>query len=321
MKVFTKLFCFVVMICGVLLFQTVAFAAPWPTKPINLVVAFSAGGNSDLNARSIAKYLSKELGQPVIVSNIAGSGGSIAAAQVKDAKPDGYTVLVSQLSINIAEAVGMVNFGFRDFAPVCVFSQGADEVLVVQADAPWNSLKDLVEDTKKNPGNIKLTANTGASTQWIAVALQNAGAQFNVVSSGGSGERLTLLLGKHVDMIAMPWNMIEDYVKTNKLKVLANVSPNRSSRIQNVPTLKELGYDCSYYYYNTFFMPKGTDPAIVGTLSRAVEKVVKNNGAYGKEMDGFAQSPTYLNTKDTVNYYQKELNALLKISDQLKGKK
>lgn len=320
MRRFNKLFCFAIALCILLSFHAAAFAAAWPTKPINLVVAFGAGGNSDYNARAIAKYLSKELGQPVVVSNVAGSGGTIAAAQVKDAKADGYTVLVSQLSMNLAEAVGMVNFGFRDFAPPIVFSQGADEVLVVRANAPWNSLKELVEDTKKNPGKFKLTANTGASTQWIAVALQNAGAKFNVVSSGGSGERLTLLLGNHVDIIPMPWNMVEDYVKTNKFKVLANVSPKRSQLIPNVPTLKELGYDCSYYYYNTFFLPKGTPSEIIEALSKATEKVVNSNADYKKEIAGFAQEPVFLNPKDTTAHYQQELNALLKISDQLKGK-
>jgi len=321
MKGFKKCFYLAVAVFVLLSSSAPAFAASWPAKPVNFVVAFAAGGNSDYNARAIAKYLSKELGQPVVVSNIAGSGGSIAAAQVKDAKADGYTVLVSQISMNIAEAVGMVNFGYRDFSPVCVFSRAADEVLVVRADAPWNSLQELIEDTKKNPGKYKLTANTGASTQWTAVGLQGAGARFNVVSSGGSGERLTLLLGKHVDIIPMPWNMVEDYVKTNKFKVLATVSPERSPQLPGVPSLKELGIGGSYYYYNTLFMPKGTDPAVVEALSKAVEKIVGTNDDYRKEMAGFMQKPTYLNTEDTVSHYRQELDALLKISDQLKGVK
>jgi len=321
MKGFKKSFYLAVAVFVLLSASTPVFAASWPAKPVNFVVAFAAGGNSDYNARAIAKYLSKELGQPVVVSNIAGSGGSIAAAQVKDAKADGYTVLVSQISMNIAEAVGMVKFGYRDFSPVCVFSRAADEVLVVRADAPWNSLQELIEDTKKNPGKYKLTANTGASTQWTAVGLQGAGARFNVVSSGGSGERLTLLLGNHVDIIPMPWNMVEDYVKTNKFKVLATVSPERSPQLPGVPSLKELGIGGSYYYYNTLFMPKGTDPAIVEALSKAVEKIVNTNDDYRKEMAGFMQKPTYLNTEDTVSHYRQELDALLEISDQLKGVK
>lgn len=214
----------------------------------------------------------------------------------------------------------MVNFGFKDFAPVCVFSRGADEVLVVNADSPWNTLKDMIEDSKKNPGKYKVTANTGASTQWIAVALREAGARFNIVSSGGSGERLTLLLGKHVDMIPMPWNMVEDYVKTGKFKVLANASPQRSRRISDVPTLRELGINCSYYYDNTFFMPKGTDPAIVARLSEVVGRVVGGNAEYRKECEGFVQEPTYRDTQETVAHYTAELGELMKISDQLQGK-
>lgn len=319
MRGFKKLIYFAVAVCILLSLSAPAFAA-WPDKPINLVVAFGAGGNSDFNARALAKYLSKELGQPVVVSNVAGAGGTIAAAQIKDSKPDGYNILVSQISMNLAEAVGMVNFGYRDLATVCVFSRGADEVLVANESAPWKSIKDLIEDSKKNPGKYKITANTGASTQWIAVALRNAGAQLNVVSSGGSGERLTLLLGKHVDIIPMPWNMVEDYVKTGKFKVLANVSPVRSKRIPDVPTLKELGINCSYYYDNTFFMPKGTDPAIVAKFSEAVGKVVNTNADYRKECEGFAQEPTYRGTKETIDHYAVELGELMKISEQLKGK-
>src|SRR5574344_252151 len=142
-------------------------AAAWPKQAINIVVAFAAGGNSDYNARAIAKYLTKELGQPVVVSNVNGSGGSVASAQVKSAKPDGYTVLVNQLSMNMAQVSGVVDFGYEDFAPVCVFSRSADEMLFVNADAPWANFDDMIADTKKNPGKYKITANTGASTQWI----------------------------------------------------------------------------------------------------------------------------------------------------------
>ena len=84
-------------------------ATKWPQKPINIVVAFGAGGNSDVNARAIAKYLQKELGQPVVITNVSGSGGTLGANQVKEAAPDGYTILCSQLSMNVAKVVGLVD--------------------------------------------------------------------------------------------------------------------------------------------------------------------------------------------------------------------
>ncbi|MDR0708938.1 MAG: tripartite tricarboxylate transporter substrate binding protein [Spirochaetaceae bacterium] len=301
--------------------ENASAATAWPRQSINLVVAFSAGGNSDYNARAMAKYVSRELGQPIVITNVGASGGTVAAAQVKEAKPDGYTVLVHQLSINIAAAAGVIDFTYADLAPVCVFAKASDEVIAVRSDAPWNSIQDLIADSKKNPGKFKLTANTGASTQWIAIALQNAGAQLNVVSSGGSGERIPLLLGGHVDIIPIQVNMIEDYLKTNQFKVLATVSAQRSAALPNIPTLAELGVKCSYSYLNTFFMPKGTDPAIIAKFSQAVNKVVSGNADYAGEIAAFAQEPFYMDTQPTAEHFANELNSLMEISDTLRGKK
>ncbi|MDD3904748.1 MAG: tripartite tricarboxylate transporter substrate binding protein [Sphaerochaeta sp.] len=292
----------------------------WPQQPINLVVAFAAGGNSDYNARALGKYLTKELGQPVVVTNVAGSGGSIAAAQVMEAKNDGYTILVSQLSMNIAQAAKMVDFGFQDFELACVFSASADEVLVANADAPFNNVEELIAESQKNPGKYKLTANTGASTQWIAIGLQQAGAKLNVVSSGGSGERLPLLLGRHVDLIPMPYNMVQDYVNKGQFKYIANVSNQRSAALPNLPTLREGGVNAGYSYYNTMFFPKGTDAKIVEKFSEACGKVINTNADYQKEIAALFQAPTYMNTKDTVAHWTKELEEMMAISDLLQGK-
>lgn len=309
---------------AVSVFSTSASAdVDWPKRPVNLIVAFAAGGNSDYNARALAKHLTKELGQPFVVSNIAGSGGSIAAAQVKDMKPDGYNVLVTQLSLNIAEASGMVNFGFKDFDPCCIFSSAADEVLVVNADAPFNNVEELIAESQKNPGKYKLAVNTGASTLWIAIGLQQAGTKLNVVSSGGSGERLPLLLGKHVDIIPMPFNMVQDYVDKGQFKYIANVSNERSKheKLANVPTLRESKVPAGYYYYNTMFFPKGTDPEIIEKLSVATGKIINENKEYQKEIEGFFQKPVYLNTADTIATWNRERDELLAIKDLLQGKK
>jgi tripartite-type tricarboxylate transporter receptor subunit TctC len=295
-------------------------AASWPKQSINLVVAFGAGGSSDYNARSMAKYVSQELGQPIVITNVGASGGAVAAAQVKGAKPDGYTVLVHQLSLNVAAAAGVIDFTYADLAPVCVFSRSADEFIAVRTDAPWDSIQDLIADSQKNPGKIRLTANTGASTQWIAIALRNAGAQLNVVSSGGSGERIPLLLGGHVDVIPIPVNMIEDYLKTNQFKVLATVSPNRSFALPDVLTLVESGVNCGYGYLNTFFMPKGTDPAIIAKFSQAVSKVVSGNADYAAEIAAFGQGPFFMDSQPTAEYFAEELKNLMEISDELQGK-
>ncbi|MCL1993687.1 MAG: tripartite tricarboxylate transporter substrate binding protein [Spirochaetes bacterium] len=291
----------------------------WPTRPINMVVAFGPGGNSDFNARTIARHLSADLGVPIVITNVGAAGGTVAAAQVRGAAPDGYTVLVHQLSLNVATAAGVIDFSFEDLETVCVFSRAADEVLAVRADSPWNNIQELIAASQASPGTIRLAANTGASTHWIAIAMQHAGGQFNVVSAGGSGERIPLLLGNHMDVIPIQINMIEDFIATGQFRVLATVSAQRSPLIPDVPTLLEQGVDVSYSYYNTFFMPRGTDPQIIARLSQAVRRVVEENAEYAQEIESFAQTPFWMDTQPTVQHFAEELRNLMGISHILRG--
>lgn len=292
----------------------------WPTKPIKLVVPYSAGGNSDFNARAIAKYLPELLGQPVVVSNVPGSGGTIGAAQVKDAKADGYTILVHQLSLSIAEAAGMADYGIKDFDLGSVFSKAAPELLIAQSSAPFSDVEELIEYTKKHPGEVKLTANTGASTMWIAIGLQNAGAKLNVVSSGGSGERLQVILGGHADLVPLNFNMIESYVNEGTLKIIGSASDHRSDLVPDVKTLREVGVNAGYDYMNTMIFPKGTDPLIIEKFSNAVGEIVNNNEDYRAEMMKAYQPPTWMNVEDSNTHWYAQYDELMAISDVLQGK-
>lgn len=291
----------------------------WPTEPINLIVPYSAGGNSDFNARAIAKYLPEVLGQPVVVTNVPGSGGTIGAAQVKDSAPDGYTVLVHQLSLSIAEAAGMAHYGIQDFEVGCVFSKASPEVLVAQPDAPFDNIEELIELSQQNPDEYKLTANTGATTMWIAIGLENAGADLNVVSSGGSGERLQLILGGHADIVPLNYSQIKDYVNEGQLKIIASVSDERSDLIPDVRTLRESGINTGYDYMNTMIFPKGTDPMIVQTFCEAVGEVVNNNEDYRADMAAAFQPPTWMNVEDSREHWYQQRDELMAISDVLQG--
>jgi tripartite-type tricarboxylate transporter receptor subunit TctC len=292
----------------------------YPSQAINLIVPFSAGGNSDFNARAIAKYLPKVLGQPVVVTNVPGSGGTIGAAQVKDAKADGYTILVHQLSLSIAEAAGMADYGIKDFEVGSVFSKASPEVLVSLTKAPFNNTEELLAYSKKNPGKVKLTANTGASTMWIAIGLTNAGADLNIVSSGGSGERLQLVLGGHADIVPLNYSQIKDYVDNGTLKIIASASNERSDLIPNVKTLRESGVNAGYDYLNTMIFPKGTDKGIVEKFSNAVGEIINNNADYRAEMAKAFQPPTWMNVEDSKAYWYAERDELMAISDVLQGK-
>ena len=296
------------------------FAAEYPSKALNLVVPYGAGGNSDFNARAIAKYLPDLIGVPVVVTNVPGSGGTIGAAQVKDAKSDGYTILVHQLSLSIAEAAGMANYGIKDFELGCVLSKSAPETLVAQTKAPFNNIPELIEYTKKHPGEVKLTANTGATTMWTAIGLLEAGAKLNVVSSGGSGERLQVVLGGHADIVPLNYNMIEPYVKDGTLKILGSVSDTRSDLIPDVKTLREYGVNAGYDYMNTMIFPKGTAPEKIEKVCSAVGEIINNNESYRKEMKANYQPPTFMNVADTNAHWYKQRDELQAIKNTLQGK-
>lgn len=292
----------------------------WPTKPINLIVPYAAGGNSDFNARAVAKYLPEILGKPVVVTNVPGSGGTIGAAQVKDAKADGYTILVHQLSLSIAEAAGMANYGIKDFTVGSVFSKASPECLVALSDAPFDDVEELIAYTQDHPGEVKLTANTGATTMWIAIGLQNAGAKLNVVSSGGSGERLQVVLGGHADIVPLNYGMIETYVNDGTLKIIGTASNERSELIPDVKTLREVGVNAGYDYMNTMIFPKGTDPRIVEKFSDAVGEIVKNNEKYQSEIATQYQPVTWMSVEDSQAHWHTERDELMAISDVLQGK-
>lgn len=312
-KGFIVLFCLVAM-------AGQAFAADWPSKAINLIVPYGAGGNSDFNARALAKYLPDLIGVPVVVTNVPGSGGTIGAAQVKNAKPDGYTVLVHQLSLNIAEAAGMADYGIKDFELGCVISKSAPEVLVALTKAPFNNIPEMIAYTKQHPGEVKFTANTGATTMWTAIGLLKAGAKLNVVSSGGSGERLQVVLGGHADIVPLNYNMIEPYVNDGTLKILGSVSDSRSELIPDVKTLREVGVNVGYDYMNTLIFPKGTDPQKVEKLCGAAGEIINNNQSYRAEMKANYQPPTWMNVKDTNAHWYKQRDELMAIKDTLQGK-
>lgn len=293
----------------------------WPTKPVQLVVPFTAGGDTDYNARVMAKYLEKKLGKPFTVTNVVGGGGAIADNRVKNAANDGYTILVNHVTLNLSAASKVIDYNFKEYEMGCVFASCIGDALLVRGDSPWNSVKDMIEDTKAHPGKYKIAANTGTTSHYVAISLQNAGAKFNVVDSGGSADRLVALLGGHVDVIPASLPAVKDYLKTGKLKALAVLTPNKVKLYSQYPTLKESGVDCAYTYNYTMFFPKGTNPAIAEKLAAAIKDIVDNDKNYAAEIKkAYLQDPFCMNRADSTKHWDAELANVMKISDKLQGK-
>ena len=299
---------------------TASAAEKYPTKSIELICSMSAGGDSDFNARVLAKYLTRELGQSVIVTNITGGGSSIATDEFVHSRNDGYRLYMNHSSLHSATAFGVSEYAWTDMDPIAIFGRGTGEVITVHANFPGNTVQELIEATKKEPGKYKFGYNTGATSHYLGVKLASEGAKFNYVSTGSAADRVVGLKGGHLDVIVAGIPNVIDYVKTGEFKILANCASERSPAYPDIPTMKELGYNIFFDPTYSLYTVKGTNPEIIKILEAATKKIVLENKEYAAEIDkGWSQTPFYRDTAQTLETLKKELGAFMEVKDELRA--
>lgn len=281
-------------------------AADYPNKTINMICTHGAGGDTDYNARLISRLLEKELGVSVVVNNVPGANGSIALTQYKDENPDGYTLIATNaMSLSSNEASGLSDYGYEAFEPVAVYGKQCGENLLVRADDPSNTLEELINASKEKPETIKLGIAMGGSSYVAALIMaQDKGAQFALVDAGGDGaERMTSLLGGHIDVTIAPYTLAKEYIESGKVKSICTLMSERLPAVPAIPTAQESGVpnlviDTLY----AILAPKGTDPAVVEKLNAAVLKIVNNSEEYKEAIKVYNfQEPYALNVQDSIN--------------------
>lgn len=288
----------------------------WPDKSINLVVPWSAGGDTDFHARTLAQYLEEELGVSVTVVNTTGGGGSVASTEVKDSTPDGYTFLAFDSAIALNKASGITDFGAEAFDPVCIIGKSCGEFLVTQADAPYDTIPELIEYTKAHPNEVIMAANTGATSYYAATKLAEQGAELNIVNSGSSSERVAALLGDQINLSVNAYGVIGQYVETGDLKILGCLATERSETYADIPTALDQGVDCSYDLIYNLLAPKGTDPAIIEKLSNACQKIVEENPDYAEAiLTSYGEQPYFMNSADATTFLQEEDDMYMAYAD------
>lgn len=298
-----------------------ADVSKYPSKPVTMIVTHAAGGDTDFNARLLARLMEKDLGQPVVPNNVTGANGSIALEQYRNGDKDGYTIIATNSAALIGnKATGLSDFSFEAFEPVALYGKQAGENIVVRADAPYQTLKDLVEASQKNPGTIKYGVSMGGGVYVASVILDKSiGAKFNVVDTGDAANRLTALLGGHVDATSIPYSAAKEYIESGQLKTLGTLLSERSKMLPDIPSASETYKDLSVDTFYVVLAPKGTDPALVDKLSAAVTKVVTTNPEYKTEVEKMNfQSPWVLSVADTKTELQKQLDHFMKFEKYLK---
>ncbi|HCM28424.1 MAG TPA: tripartite tricarboxylate transporter substrate binding protein [Treponema sp.] len=277
----------------------------YPTKPIQVIVPAGPGGDTDLNCRIMAKYLEKELGQPVIIVNVNGAGGSLGSRKVKDSAPDGYTALFFHPSMFLNKLMGLVDYSFVDFENAGIAVMDNTNIFVVNATSPYKNLNDYISAAKAKPGKVRFATETGGFTHLQILAFQDAtGADLNVVDVGSAAQKIVALLGKQVDAIGISYGIIKDYVASGKFRVIGVMSDVRNPMIPTIPTFKEQGVNMSFPKFFYYLFPKGTPQDIVGRFSDAIAKVAANPDAQA-ELNKFMVSAEYM-TPAVANKYMLE---------------
>ena len=260
----------------------------YPNKPITMVVPASAGGTTDLAARMTAQALGPVLGQTLVVENKGGGNGNIAAAQVKRAEADGYTLLMQYSGFHvISPHLGKSSWELKDFVPVAnVLS--APQIVVVRGDLPVNTMQELVAYAKVNPMKLNYASSGNGSLQHVTgVQLERAaGVQMMHVPYKGTGPALQDLLGGQVDLTFGTAPPFMPHTQAGKLKVLAVTGKERLPSLPDVPTTAETGFPgVNATSWFAMFAPAGTPAAIVSKLESDVRNALAEPAFQQKARD------------------------------------
>src|SRR5688572_16566567 len=264
-----------------LVMTTGAAAQSFPSKPIRVVIPFVAGGSSDIVGRAIGSKFQELLGQPAVVENRPGANGAIAAEFVAKADPDGHTILVGSIgvfSINAALFKDLRYHPVRDFAPISL-AVTTPNVLITKPDLKFNSMQELVDFARKNPGRLSYcSSGTGSSDHLTAELLKQIAGVFAVhVPYRGGAACQTDIMGSQVDFSFQNLGAVTNYIKGNRMKALATTAAKRHPQLSSVPAVGEAGFPgLVVTSWQAVAAPAKTPPAIVARLSDATVKALRS---------------------------------------------
>jgi putative tricarboxylic transport membrane protein len=249
----------------------------YPRKPIDIIVPFKAGGGSDVLVRMFQKTINKNklLPVPMIVINRPGASATDGSRFVKDAEPDGYTILNLHEAIIISKYLGSVNYGPEAFEPIAG-TVITGTVIVVKEDSLYKSLEELLAGAKQNPGKLIFGCALGTPTHVNGLIIEReADIKFNLIQSGGGAARLEQLMGNHIDVSVFSVNEFASF-KSQGLKALAYMGEQRHPDLKDIPTAKECGVNAENDVMQYWWFPKGTDPKKIEIIAGAFKEALED---------------------------------------------
>lgn len=294
--------------------------APYPTRPISIIVPYGAGGGPDINARLVAAYWTKKLGQPIAIVNKAGAAGALGYREISHSQPDGYTLGAMQYP-NSAVLVGVKGkdsgFANEDMVPLGTFTRTPD-VFATRPGNPFKTFKEFIEHAKKNPG--KVTVSVPGEAHLLAVVLmeQAFGVDVKPVMFKSGGEAFNTLLGGHVQT----GMFLSQFAVTGRDKgiiPLALTGSTKMESLSDVPFFKDLGHDVPVDMVTLFCAPKGTPEPILKKLTTTLQELVKDP-EFVEKMKGTGVGYAPLFGVEMQKYYKDTCESFGRVVEKNKDK-
>jgi tripartite-type tricarboxylate transporter receptor subunit TctC len=284
-----------------------AQAQPYPSRPITLVVPFPPGGSTDAAARIMAERMRAPLGQPVVIENVGGAGGSIGVGRVARAAPDGYTFDIGQWDTHVGSIIYKLDYDLeKDFEPIGLISNNP-QLMVAKNDLPAQNLTELVTWMKANPGKINFV-NQNAAANVSGVLFENlAGQKVQFIPYRGAGPAMTDLISGTVDLLVVQGAVALPQIRGGKIKALANLSAKRSASMPEIPTADEAGVPGLHMSgWFGFWAPKGTPKDVIARLNAATVEALADPAIQKRFIDlGLDVAPREQQTPEGLAAFQK----------------
>jgi tripartite-type tricarboxylate transporter receptor subunit TctC len=282
-------------------------AQTYPSRSITLVVPFPPGGSTDTAARIMAERMRASLGQPIVVENVGGAGGSIGVGRVARSAPDGYTFDIGQWDTHVGSIIYKLDYDLeKDFEPIGLISNNP-QLMVAKNDLPANNLAELVTWMKANPGKINFV-NQNAAANVTGVLFENLTKQkVQLIPYRGAGPAMTDLISGTVDLLVVQGAVALPQIRAGKIKAVANLSAQRSASMPDIPTADETGVPGLYMSgWFGFFAPKGTPKDVIAKLNAATVEALADPAIQKRFTElGLDVAPRQQQTPEGLAAFQK----------------
>ncbi len=265
-----------ILVCALALFGiATAHAQSFPSRQITIIVPFPPGGSTDVAARILAEKMRVILGQPVVIENIGGAGGSIAVGRLARAAPDGYTIDIGQWDTHVGSIIYKLDYDLeKDFEPIGLISNNP-QLMVAKKNLPASNLRELVAWMKANPDKINFVNQNAAANVSGVLFEKLTGQKIHLIPYKGAGPAMTDLVSGQVDLLVVQGAVALPQIRAGQIKAIANLSPQRSASMPDIPTADETGVPGLYMSgWFGFFAPKGTPKDVIAKLNEALVKAL-----------------------------------------------